>query len=188
MRKSEEKERFFEEIYALYAQKLEHLCLKYVSYEGEYRDIVDESIQETFLQAVKSYDEIIDFSPTHLEAWIVKTCWNRFRPAVDKYRRRKKRHIALDNEMEQKLSIEQLQNILDAYFERLHNQQTLEKLLALLNSKERSVVTRRILQGASFQEIAAQSQTTVGAAVKAILARARAKTRKAVKEHPQDFS
>lgn len=186
MRANEDKERFFMEIYHLYARKLEHICLKYVGYHEEYRSIVDECIQETFLQAVKNYDNLNRFTSSHLEAWLVQTCWNRLRPEVNKYRRRKRRNAVLTDKSELHLSPEQLQNILELYFEKLHNQEILERLFQILNDRERDVVNRHILQGLSFEEMAKQDETTVGA-VKGVLARARTKLKKAVKKDPQNF-
>lgn len=87
--KNDDVEHFFEELYFRYAIKLERMCYKYVSYQNEYTSIIEESIQETFLQAIKQYHKLQSYSPSHLEAWLVETCWNRLKPAVKKYRRRK---------------------------------------------------------------------------------------------------
>jgi RNA polymerase sigma factor (sigma-70 family) len=181
MRTNDDKERFFVEIYFLYACKLEHMCLKYVGYREEYRCIVDESIQETFLQAVKNFDKLNGFTPPHLEGWLVQTCWNRFRPEVRKYRRRKKRYVAFPDKGEPYLSPEQLQTILERYFEELHNQEIIDRLLQILNERERDAVNRYFLQGLSFEEMAKQDAITVGA-VKSVLARAKAKLKKAAKK------
>ena len=48
MRTNDDKEQFFAKAYHRYARKLEHMCLKYVGYQEEYRSIVDESVQETW--------------------------------------------------------------------------------------------------------------------------------------------
>lgn len=58
MRTNDDKEQFFAKAYHRYARKLEHMCLKYVGYQEEYRSIVDESVQETFLCAVENYDNL----------------------------------------------------------------------------------------------------------------------------------
>lgn len=182
----DDKERFFMELYYLYAHKLENMCLKYVGYQDEYRCIIDESIQETFLQAVKNYDNLNQFTPSHLEGWLVQTCWNRFCPEVKKYRRRKKRYAVLPDKCEPYLSPEQLQTILDRYFETLHNQEMIDKLLHILNERERDAVDRYFLQGLSFDEMAKQDETSVGA-VKGVLSRAKAKLKKAAKKNFQNF-
>lgn len=182
----DEKERFFIEIYDRYARKLENMCLKYIRYQDEYRCIIDESIQETFLQAVKNYDNLNGFTPSHLEGWLVQTCWNRFRAEIKKYRRRKERHAVLSDKVEPYLSPERLQNILECYFEDLHNQEIIDKLLQILNQRERDAVDRYFLQGFSFDEMAKQDETSVGA-VKGVIARAKAKLKKAAKKNYQDF-
>ena len=47
----EEKEAFIESLYARYAVKLERAGLNLVQHRPEYRDMVDDSIQKTFLKA-----------------------------------------------------------------------------------------------------------------------------------------
>lgn len=42
-----QKEEFFELIYAQYAKKLERICLRYVNYQPEYREIAADSVQKT---------------------------------------------------------------------------------------------------------------------------------------------
>lgn len=186
MRINADKEQFFTKAYHRYARKLEHMCLKYVGYQEEYRSIVDESVQETFLRAVENYDNLNAVTPSHLEAWLVQTCWNRFRTELKKYRRRKRRHAVLPDKGEPYLSAEQLQNILERYFENLHKQEIIDKLLQILNERERDIVDRHFFQGLSFEEMAKQDEITVGA-VKSVLARARAKLKKAAKKNFQNF-
>ena len=56
----EEKEAFIESLYLQYAGKLERASLNYVRHRGEYRDLVDDSIQKTFLKAYEEYDTLKD--------------------------------------------------------------------------------------------------------------------------------
>jgi len=186
MRTNDDKEQFFAKAYHRYARKLEHMCLKYVGYQEEYRSIVDESVQETFLCAVENYDNLNAVAPSHLEGWLVQTCWNRFRTELKKYRHRKNRHVVFPDKGEPYLSPEQLQNILEHYFENLHNQEIIDKLLQTLNERERDAVDRYFFQGRSFEEMAKQDEITVGA-VKSVLARAKAKLKKAAKKNFQNF-
>ena len=184
--KNDDVEHFFEELYFRYAIKLERMCYKYVSYQNEYTSIIEESLQETFLQAIKQYHKLQSYSPSHLEAWLVETCWNRLKPAVKKYRRRKKRYISIDNEEQLHLSVERIQNDVNEVLECIHRKETLEKLLNALNQRERNIVERHIVHGQPLSEIARQEQISVGAA-KSILARARAKVRRIREECPHDF-
>ena len=46
-----EKEAFIEWLYTQYAVKLERASLNWVQHRPEYRDMVDDSIQKTFLKA-----------------------------------------------------------------------------------------------------------------------------------------
>lgn len=104
MRTNDDKEQFFAKAYHRYARKLEHMCLKYVGYQEEYRSLVDESVQETFLCAVENYDNLNAVAPSHLEGWLVQTCWNRFRTELKKYRHRKNRHVVFPDKGEPYLS------------------------------------------------------------------------------------
>ena len=184
--KNDDAEHFFEELYFRYAIKLERMCYKYVSYQNEYTSIIEESIQETFLQAIKQYQKLQIYTPSHLEAWLVETCWNRLKPAVNKYRRRKKRYISIDNEEQLHLPVERIQNDVNEVLECIHRKETLEKLLNALNQRERDIVERHIVRGQPLPEIARQEQISIGAA-KSILARARAKARRIREECPHDF-
>lgn len=63
-----QKEEFFELIYAQYAKKLERICLRYVNYQPEYREIAADSVQKTFLKALEEYDKLKDAS--YIEPWL----------------------------------------------------------------------------------------------------------------------
>ena len=81
-----QKEEFFELIYAQYAKKLERICLRYVNYQPEYREIAADSVQKTFLKALEEYDKLKDAS--YIEPWLYQTCMHRFTTALKTYRRR----------------------------------------------------------------------------------------------------
>ena len=77
----EEKEAFIESLYLQYAGKLERASLNYVRHRGEYRDLVDDSIQKTFLKAYEEYDTLKD--APYIEAWLFKVCRYRLMTAID---------------------------------------------------------------------------------------------------------
>ena len=89
-----EKEAFIEWLYTQYAVKLERASLNWVQHRPEYRDMVDDSIQKTFLKACEEYDRLKD--APYIEAWLFKTCRHRLLTEINTYRRRQKRHVALD--------------------------------------------------------------------------------------------
>ena len=76
-----EKEAFIESLYARYAEKLERAGLNAVQHKPEYRDMVDDSIQKTFLKAYEDYDRLKD--APYIEAWLYKTCRYRLLTAID---------------------------------------------------------------------------------------------------------
>lgn len=169
------KEDFLERIYVLYAHKLENMCLNYVHYQEVYRDIVDDSIQKTFETATRQYKELQN-NP-YLEGWLCQTCMNRLTTALRTYRRRMKKQMSLDDDINFTLPPEQIRDAMDEIVNRISNKELLDRILQALNERERDIVQRHFVLGESVNEIADAEHTTVGA-VKAIIARIRAKARK----------
>ena len=168
-----EKEAFIESLYAKYAVKLERASLNAVQHRPEYRDMVDDSIQKTFLKACEAYDQLKD--APYVEAWLFKTCRHRLMTELNTYRRRQKRHVALDGETV--VSDERLMTAIDALPEKIGNQETLDRILDTLSEREKGLVRDRFVNGASFEEMARKEKTTVGA-IRAALARLREKARR----------
>ena len=55
----DEREAFFVDAHRKYHSKMENVCRAYVQYNEEYRSLIDESIQETYLTAVKNYRNLL---------------------------------------------------------------------------------------------------------------------------------
>lgn len=169
----EEKEAFIESLYLQYAGRLERMGLNYVQHQAEYRDMVDESIQKTFLKAYEEYDALKD--APYVEAWLFKVCRYRLMTELNTYRRRRKRHVALDGETA--VSDERLMTAIDALPERIGQRETLERILDALNEREKGLVREHFVDGASVEELARRRNTTSGA-IRAALARLRKKARR----------
>ena len=168
-----EKEAFIEWLYTQYAVKLERASLNWVQHRPEYRDMVDDSIQKTFLKACEEYDRLKD--APYIEAWLFKTCRHRLLTEINTYRRRQKRHVALDGGTS--VSDERLMTAIDALPEQIGNRETLERILDALSEREKGLVRERFVNGASFEEMAQKEKTTVGA-IRSALARLRKKARR----------
>ena len=186
MNKDEKRNLFLNDIYQKNARKLENYCLRYVGYQAEYRGLVDESIQNTFLQAVKDYDKLIGYTPSHIDAWLMNVCHKRFTTALKTYRRRHARTKPLIDDTTLYLSPEQVLDATDVFLSKITNREIIDRLFAVFNDRERRILNAHIIEELSFEDIAAREHTTVGA-VKAVLARLRAKAKKAAKENSQDF-
>ena len=169
----EEKEAFIESLYLQYAGKLERASLNYVRHRGEYRDLVDDSIQKTFLKAYEEYDALKD--APYIEAWLFKVCRYRLMTALNTYRRRQKRHVPLEDDAA--LTERELMTAIDALPDAIGNRETLERILDALSEREKGLVRERFVNGASFEEMAQRERTTVGA-IRAALARLRKKARR----------
>ena len=161
-----EKEAFIEWLYTQYAVKLERASLNWVQHRPEYRDMVDDSIQKTFLKACEEYDRLKD--APYIEAWLFKTCRHRLLTEINTYRRRQKRHVALDGGTA--VSDERLMTAIDALPEQIGNRETLERILNALSEREKGLVRERFVNGASFEEMAQKEKTTVGAIRSALAA------------------
>lgn len=182
MRQDDERQQFIEEIYTAHAQRLERLCLQYVNYSEEYRDIIDDCIQTTFIIAMKEYPSLLDHPC--IEGWITKTCMNRLRAALKKYRRRQKHHVALSDEM-LSLTPDMITNIADDFANSEYQKEIVDRILSALNQRERHIAEEHFIIGKSLDEIANEQASTTGA-VKSVIARLRSKAKSIVK-HPQDF-
>lgn len=177
---------FLDSIYRRYALKLENFCLQFVGYAEEYRGIVDESVQNTFLQAVRKYEELYGYTDSHIEAWLMDVCRKRLTTALRTYRRRRKRLIYISAEEKLYLPADRTVDIANDFLSKQSSQLILERLLSTFNARERKILEDRLLKNESFETIAKRENTSVGA-IKAVLARLRSKAKKAVANNPQDF-
>ena len=113
----------------------------------------------------------------------MNVCHKRLTAALKAYHRRRGRMKPLVDASELRLSPEQFLNAADIFLSKMTNREIIDRLLAVFNDRERRIFHAYIIEGLSFEDIAAYVHTTVGA-VKAVLARLPAK---AAKENPQDF-
>lgn len=173
----DERESFIETIYAEYAPKLERMCLNYIHYQAEYRDMVDESIQKTFLRAFEEYDKLKDCE--YIEAWLNKTCRYRLMTELNTYRRRQKRHVAIDGDQ---IADGALATAVDALPKQIGDRELLERILDALSEREKNVIRERFIEGVPLEEIAQKEKATNGA-IRVLLTRLRKKVRKIAKDY-----
>ena len=173
----DEREAFIETIYAEYAPKLERVCLNYIHYQAEYRDMVDESIQKTFLRAFEEYDKLKDCE--YIEAWLYKTCRYRLMTELNTYRRRQKRHVAIDGNQ---IADGALATAVDALPKQIGDRELLERILDALSEREKNVIRERFIEGVPLEEIAQKEKATNGA-IRVLLTRLRKKVRKIAKDY-----
>ena len=170
-----QKEEFFELIYAQYAKKLERICLRYVNYQPEYREIAADSVQKTFLKALEEYDKLKDAS--YIEPWLYQTCMHRFTTALKTYRRR-----MIDEKMENVLSTERTITTIDALLDKESNLELLNRVFDAFTDRERSIAQDYFISEMTAEEVANRNQTSIGA-IKAIIFRMRTKAKKIAKEN-----
>lgn len=171
---NEERERFFESIYTKYYKKLENICLLYVNYSEDFRALIDESIQDTFLTAVEQYEALCKHPA--IEGWLVQTCYNRFTTAVRKYQRRKKRHAYAIDDAVHAPPLQQTVDSIDAWMDEAMASEYVTRIIAALNDREIQVYHDYFVGQHKISEIADEQNTTISA-VKSIIARVRKKAR-----------
>lgn len=170
------KEEFMAALYQNNYKRLENYCLCYVNYDVQYRDLIDECLQEVMLQAASDYDEIYEYSTSHLSAWLMNIS-----TALRKYRRRFKRHAySLDDNAYYESFAISSDNIQE-FLEQLMKCEDADRILSALNNRERRIADMRFRKNMSYKDIAKQEHSTIGA-VKAVIARVVAKGRKIIKK------
>lgn len=171
----DEREAFFIEVYKKYYTKMENICLAYVQYNEEYRSLIDESIQETYLTAVKYYQKL----KTHpaLEGWFMETCFHRFSTALAKYRRRQAHHQVSMDDDKAFLQVADTVNNLDTWWRNESNAKQIQRILDALSEREVQVYHEYFESEKSIAEVAT-SQNATESAIKSILTRIRRKARR----------
>ena len=86
---------------------------------------------------------------------------NRLTTALRTYRRRMKKQMSLDDELNFTLPPEQISNAADEIINRMSNKELLDNILQALNDRERDIVQRHFVLGESVNEIAAAEQRRV---------------------------
>lgn len=138
-----------------YKEGLYRHCFRFVRDEDRAEDIA----QETF---IKAYMKLVDFDGVHaFSTWLYKIATN---IALSELRR--KRPLALDDEMIQLIITEVPRTEKSAIYQELH--QAIEKLPA----KHRTAVKLHYFQGKKYEQIAREMNTTTGS-VKGWMSRAK---------------
>ena len=133
----DEREAFFVDAHRKYHSKMENVCRAYVQYNEEYRSLIDESIQETYLTAVKNYKELK--AHPALEGWFIETCFHRFSTALAKYRRRQAYHqVSMNDDKAAPQVAETIDNI-DTWWQNENNANQLQRILDVLSEREAQV-------------------------------------------------
>lgn len=138
------------------------------------------------LQAASDYGKIYEYSTSHLSAWLMNTCQNRFSTALRKYRRRLKRHAySLDDDAHYE-SIAVSNDNIQEFLEQLMKCEEVDRILSSLNNRERRIADMRFRKNMSYKDIARQENSTIGA-IKAVIARIVAKGRKIIQKDFDTF-
>lgn len=159
------KEKFLEDLYSQHQQFLRSYCRRKVGGDQYLYEIIEESIQDTFFQAYKSYNEIKHYN--NIRSWLIRTCNNRLLPKVKKARSRQS-GIAYSLDQPHTLTSAEAYAPIDLTDNHLDAQLLLDKLQNNLSLHETLVYQYHFIQGYSIiqtAEILNVSQESIKAAI-----------------------
>jgi len=159
------KENFVIELFDRYYSMLRTLCWRYVEHEKIFTDIIDESIQDTFLQAYSSYDRLRNHP--NVQGWLIITCFYKLKPRIKQViSREKHRAFSVDDPQAPQLSSEEEWE--ERTVSQLDNRNQIGELCTTLTETEQQTFQEHYVQGFSIQEVAQRQHRSLSS-VKASL-------------------
>lgn len=156
MRYSDEKSRFLTQAFSAYQPLVELTCMRMVHYNAQLEDLVDECVQEVFVEATKAYEKLR--SHENVGGWLVVTSKNLMKEAL---RHRKYRQLLFVTTYED--NVDGIISSLEIWFETSHQMEIIEKIRMLLTDKENKVFEQFYIEERSTHEIATGQHTSVSA-------------------------
>ena len=98
---------------------------------------------------------------------------------LNTYRRRQKRHVAIDGNQ---IADGALATAVDALPKQIGDRELLERILDALSEREKNVIRERFIEGVPLEEIAQKEKATNGA-IRVLLTRLRKKVRKIAQDY-----
>ena len=169
-----DRDKFIESLFEAHRIQLDRMCRRALHFDDRYSDLIEECIQETYLQAVKSY-ETLKAHPNP-KAWLFKVCINRLLPYAKLQRAHRERFpYSLDDprSTEQVVSIDVADHISD----REAASEMTEEIKATLSTSEMQIFDARFIKNLSIAETAEATALTQGN-VRVIISRIRKKAKK----------
>lgn len=164
------REEFINILYQDHYRTLVRACQRQLGRTPGAADLVDECVQDVFVQAYRSYDTLLEHP--NIPGWLFRTLHNRVLSAL-RQRRRRERMIAMHME-EKEIDLPDQVDMLDRWMDQEDTRQALDRILGTLTDKEKTIYDDYFLKDMKMRDIADKQQTTVGA-VKALIFRIRSK-------------
>lgn len=164
------REAFINALYNEHHRTLTRACQRQLGRVSNGGDLVDECVQDVFVQAYRSYDTLLEHP--NVPGWLFRTLHNRVLSAL-RQRKRREKAIALHID-EKEADLPAPVDLLDQWMDREDTRQALERIIGTLTDKEKLIFDDYFLRDMKMRDIAGKQKTTIGA-VKAIIFRIRAK-------------
>lgn len=173
---------FFRKLYERYYPMLEAMCEGKVNRDDSYRELIDNCLQDVFLLASQSYDQLRDHP--NIEAWLKKACNNRLIPYVKLLREKQRITSSLETVSEWQLGNEP--DVGERSIIKLSANELIAELTTILSAQERQVFVSYFMQEKTIAETAKSQGASTGA-VKATINRIRNKAKKLKNRENQNF-
>jgi DNA-directed RNA polymerase specialized sigma subunit, sigma24 homolog len=152
---------------------LERMCMNKVARDSAHRDLVFNSVQDTFMLAHQSYNELVHHP--NIEAWLKTVCNNRLKPYAKRLREAQGHAISLEL-----LDSNQLRNEQDVgervLFD-ISTQEMVDELVSLLSKTEKVIFQLYFIEHNTIEEIAKARNSSTNN-VKVVLSHIRTKAKK----------
>lgn len=162
-----------EALFHQYYPRLDHFCQSYVNYNHSYDPLIEDCIQEVFIELAKEIESLQ--SHPAIEGWIMTTCRHRLMTSLDKERRRSKvTAFSIDDSYAD--IPDPSPSLIDAWADQEEAKESIARVLSILNNREQQIVQDYFIDHLPLQDIADKEGTTASA-VKSVIARIRQKLR-----------
>ena len=162
-----------EHYYHKYSRKLTYMCRKYLGYDPQYNDMIQDCVQETFLLLFRNLNDLQDH--TSIEGWLTVTCRHRLWNALADANKQQKYTDSLVDPMTNELPASYLSDI-EKWIDDEAAVDNKEKILSMLNEHQQRVFLQ-YMDGYRVSDIASNTQMSESA-VKSVMTRIRKKIKK----------
>ena len=159
--------------YHKYSRKLTYMCRKYLGYDPQYNDMIQDCVQETFLLLFRNLKDLQDH--TSIEGWLTVTCQHRLWNALADANKQQKYTDSSVDPMTNKLPASYISDI-EKWNEDESTVDNKEKILSMLNEHQQRVFLQ-YMDGYRVSEIASNTKMSESA-VKSVMTRIRKKIKK----------
>lgn len=167
-------EKFIEKLFEEHYSNLERMCRRMLHFDDRYLDLISECLQETYLQAVESYETLKNHPEP--KAWLYKVCINRLIPYA-KLQRSRQKHFLCSLDSPDTVEPASPIDVAEQISRKDAAKEMIETIKNTLSPTELEIFNTRFIENLSITEIAEATSLSQGN-VRAVISRIRKKARK----------